>query len=458
MHGARGSRILRGRRAAAEDSPLPAAHDEIERQEMSRLFGRIIVVRVFLVPVVLGGLVWLAAVDVTPWRRWTLGVTGVVAASFFLLEWLRFRWTGFTPLAVPLNLLAAALLISTISFATGGVTSPFLVVLVPFAVLSGLFSPGRWFVLVPVMELVMIWGLWGLARSGPPPDYYPEVFGNATLGAHQTTVALVFTFVILMVTGVTRLTRATLRNTIGRTLRAQQESLRAHAERAEELTALSAEIAHELKNPLASVKGLASLLARDAPEGTKAGERLGVLRREVDRMQTVLDGFLNFSRPLVPLALGECDVAALAREVAALHEGLGKERGVEVTTGPGQVTARCDPRKVKQVLINLVQNAIDASPRGAAVALEAEAGPDGGARLRVLDRGRGVDPGLGDAVFQPGVTTKPTGSGLGLTIARALARQHGGDLVLAPREGGGTVAELSLPGVAPSSPREGQAA
>jgi signal transduction histidine kinase len=452
-----GSRILRRRQGAAPEDPLPPGHQEIEHQELSRLFGRIVAGRLLVIPLILAALGWLLLVDVTAWRRALLVVVGTAVPAFFVLEWFRFRRSGFTPLAVPLNLLVAVLGISTVSFASGGLTSPFLVVLVPFAVLSALFSPSPWHWAVPTLELAVVWGLWAVAAHGPPAGFYPEAFGNATLPAHLAGVALVFSFTVLLVTAVTRLTRRALQRTIGRTLLAQQESLRAHAERAEELTALSAEIAHELKNPLASVKGLAALLARDEPGDGKPGERLAVLRREVDRMQSVLDGFLNFSRPLVPLAMGECDVAALCREVAALHEGMATERGVKLGAGDGVVQARCDPRKVKQVLLNLVQNALDASPRGGEVALLAGALTGGGARVRVLDRGRGVEPSLGESVWQPGVTTKATGSGLGLTIARALARQHGGDLVLRPRPGGGTEAELTLPGGTPA-PVEGRAA
>jgi signal transduction histidine kinase len=331
---------------------------------------------------------------------------------------------------------------------TGGLASPFLYVWVPLGFVAGVFVPWPWNGLLAALQVTATWTFAAVGATGALPDFNLAVFGGgARVGAPPAYLwshAAVMTFVLVIATGAGRAIRWSFERIVSRALAAQQESLEAHAQRAEELTALSAEIAHELKNPLASVKGLAGLLAQ-RPAGEKEAERLGVLRREVDRMQAILDEFLNFSRPLVPLALGQGDVAGLCREVAALHEGVAREREATVLVRADEVSARCDPRKVKQVLINLVQNALDATPAGAAVEIEAERPSAGGARVRVLDRGRGVDPAVAAALFSPGATTKARGSGLGLVIARALARQHGGDVTLSPRPGGGTVAELLLP-------------
>jgi two-component system, NtrC family, sensor histidine kinase HydH len=426
---------------------LPAGHEEIEKKELTRLFGHLVRGRVFALPVVGTLALWLAWIEPAPWRKVALAAAAAFMTVFFVAELVRFRIVGFAPRAISRNLGIATVAVPAICGITGGLESPFVYVVFPIVIITALFVPSPLSWVLNAVDVAGLWVLAWLGASGAVPDFHLEAFGGAAhapvpanLYAHAAGLSLV----LLAASGAGRGLRGIFEGILRRGLAAQQESLRAHAERAQELTALSAEIAHELKNPLASVKGLAGLLSRELSEG-KGAERLGVLRREVDRMQGILDEFLNFSRPLVPLALGETDVGALCREVAALHEGLAHERGVAFELRVVRVATRCDPRKVKQVLINLVQNAIDATPPGRAIEVEASAEPDGGARVRVLDRGPGLDPAVAAAAFDPGVTTKPRGSGLGLTIARALARQHGGELALRPRDGGGAVAELTLP-------------
>jgi signal transduction histidine kinase len=254
--------------------------------------------------------------------------------------------------------------------------------------------------------------------------------------------ATLLSLVTLAVGGISYLLSGAFGKTFRRATHTQEELLQSHAARVKELTMLSAEIAHELKNPLASIKGLSALLVQNISD-ERGNERLRVLRREIDRMQTVLDEFLNFSRPLVPLSLSETDVCTIAGEVLLLHEGLARQKNVQLGLEGSVAQASCDPNKVKQVLINLVQNALDASPEGAEVSVTVEDETDD-VVVRVEDQGPGIDGELGD-VFAPGITSKSGGSGIGLTIARALARQHGGDLTLSESDGHGTRVELRLP-------------
>ena len=449
MRALRLRRILAGNEAPPV-SP-PQGHREIQQEELSRLFGRMAGARIVALVPLFAVALWLVWVEPAPWRRALVPVLLAAVTTFFVFELLRWRRRGFTQGTTTRNLGVALVGVTVICVATGGLASPFVYVWAVLCLLLGLFVPWPANGLLALLPIGVAWAFVALARLAPIADFNLVAFGGgATLPvptAWPVTHAVVLTLVLPLAVGAGRAVRWSFDRMVLRTAAAQEESLRAHAGRAEELTALSAEIAHELKNPLASVKGLAALLAQNLPDG-KGAERLAVLRREVDRMQSVLDEFLNFSRPLVPLALGDSDVSALCRDVAALHEGMARERAVEIAVRADPLPVRCDPRKAKQVLINLVQNALDASPPGSTVEIEAERLESGGARVRVLDRGRGLDRGLAGEVFSPGVTSKAGGSGLGLTIARALARQHGGDVSLAARPGGGTAAEVLLPGAA----------
>ena len=443
--------VARRERAPDFDMPTdphPPGFEEIESAELARTFGKVIGVRVLIAPVVgLLAVVW-AFFEPARWRQAVLVLAAAGLSSVSLLEVRRYRRRGFTPAALSFNIAVGVFGQLVVSAATGGLESPLMPLLISISILSGVFIESLW-LRASLMggQILAIWSLLAVALAGQVPSWNPGAFGGGPRAGHNDLLlvaqACFFTLAALLATAVGRGMHGVFRSILRRAFQAREESLKAHADRSRELMALSGEIAHELKNPLASVKGLAALLEKSAPDA-KAAERLGVLRREVDRMQGILDEFLNFSRPPVPLAPEPVDLLELCGEVAALHEGLARERGIALLVRGEAAPVRCDPRKVKQVLINLVQNALDASPAGSEVEIELGEGADL-ARLSVLDRGAGIDPAVESCVFEPGVTTKARGSGLGLTIARALARQHAGELTLEDRGGGGCQATLTLP-------------
>ncbi len=434
-------------------SPPPGL-EHLQREALNRLFRRFARLRLLLgpLPILLAGVSLVG--DDAVWRRWMMGFAAVLTLGGTAWAFVRVR-RGESPVEVrglQFVLLVLPFYIS-LTLANGGVESPMLQLIVPVSFFAALFIPVRTALTFVGCLMGVLWGLTTLALTEAMPDLIPRIYGGGPRAGHNDAMLLSFavttTFIIAWVTGVGAMVRQTFHGMVQKALDARDEALTSHAENLRSLTTLSGEIAHELKNPLASVKGLAAMVAREV-EGRPA-ERLAVLRREVDRMQEILEGFLNFSRPLLPLHEQRVALEDLCRQVTELHEGLASERGVTLRTHAERpVSAWCDPRKVKQVLINLLQNALEASPRGAMVEVVVLATPEGGGRVEVRDRGPGLSEEVRARLFEAGVTTKPKGSGLGLAIARALARQHGGELALNAREGGGCVAELVLPPGAPA--------
>jgi two-component system, NtrC family, sensor histidine kinase HydH len=218
--------------------------------------------------------------------------------------------------------------------------------------------------------------------------------------------------------------------------------------RLEGLGRAGAGLAHQLRNPLATVKGSAQLLLeRAGPDGAKpppdettekiAEKRLRSILEQTLRMERLIGRLLDYARP--PRAeAADVPLGAALRELA--------ERGdrprVRLRKAPDAVV-RVDPEHLRQILDNLLDNALSASPPEAEVEVSAAA-RNGRLEIEVADRG----PGPGDDpehLFEPYVTTRAEGTGLGLPIARALAEANGGALALRPRPGGGSVATLSLP-------------
>lgn len=419
--------------------------DALLNAEISRHLGAFFSMRVSKLPVVTGILMVLAALDPRPLRVLVLLAGGALAATLAIQERRRFELQGLTPQLVFINALQTQLLHGLLLLTTGGLFSPLLpmMVLITLVASSLMGHHTLRLALVPVLTLGLLL-LAGLHLSGTMQLFSPSLLLPSAEHLRLRVwglFAVVTAFVALAsVVGVK--VREMLERILSKAIAAREDVLRSLEEQAHDLTALSGELAHELKNPLTSIKGLAGLLALDLKTG-KSAERLSTLRQEVDRMQGILEEFLTFSRPLVPLSLENVSLEALNLEVAALHEGTLQATSLYVKV-EGSAHVQGDARKLRQILINLVQNAVEASPTGGTITLRAfETLTHGG--VMVEDQGPGIRPGWEERIFEAGVTSKSHGSGLGLTIARALARQHGGDITLESLPSGGSQARMQLP-------------
>lgn len=225
-----------------------------------------------------------------------------------------------------------------------------------------------------------------------------------------------------------------------------------HNARLASLGEMAAGIGHEINNPLNNILAMTRLLDRDLPaEAETAREDVAMLRREVERAANVVQGVLNFARQAPP-SVSRFSLDELVAETVGLLEAAASRRSVRLAFEPGEPAGELegDRGQLQQVLVNLLLNAIQASPEGGAVTL-LTAGDERGVTVRIRDQGHGVPEALRDTIWDPFVTTKPVGegSGLGLSIAYGLVQAHGGALALDEAPSGGTEARLWLPRSSP---------
>lgn len=231
-----------------------------------------------------------------------------------------------------------------------------------------------------------------------------------------------------------------------RSLRRAQASLR-RTERLAALGQLTAGLAHELRNPLGTIRASAEMLnkssARNSPEVMT--EMSGYIRSEVDRMNGLITSFLDFARPL-RIHPSPADFRTLIGQVFREQQALADERGVALIlkTEGADLQFSFDADLLRLAFSNLVQNAMEASNRGQAVTVEARAEAEA-IRISVMDKGSGIEPEHLENIFNPFFTTKAEGIGLGLAIVSKIIDEHSGRVTVNSGNNLGTAFEIVLP-------------
>ncbi|MGH9443312.1 MAG: ATP-binding protein [Thermoanaerobaculia bacterium] len=225
------------------------------------------------------------------------------------------------------------------------------------------------------------------------------------------------------------------------------ERARADDRRFRELGEVAAGLAHEVRNPLHSI-GLSLQNLQDRFPGES--ERFDLTRSEVKRLDRLVGDFLAYARPS-PLRLDDLGLASYLKEICELASFESKGRGVDVRCDViPDATVRWDGGKIRQVIWNLVRNAVDASAESAAAPVRKEVRLDvsrdaGFVEIRVSDRGEGIPEEVLRKIPSLFFTTKKGGSGLGLMVASRIVQEHGGSMSLSSRAGEGTCATVRLP-------------
>ncbi|MBQ9407093.1 MAG: hypothetical protein IJU37_10225 [Desulfovibrio sp.] len=229
----------------------------------------------------------------------------------------------------------------------------------------------------------------------------------------------------------------------------EMKRLQAEAQRNDRLTALghlAAGVAHEVRNPLSTIKGVALYIARRMPEGGREAEAAMRMIDEVDRLDRVVSSLLEFARPDA-FETAPTQLSALVDHALLLAEAdlCAKSIAVERTIPPHFPLVCVNAERLVQALLNLFLNAVQAMEPGGTLRVRADLHGEDAFRLVVTDSGSGIAPELLASIFTPYFSTKTSGTGLGLALVHRIAEGHGGSITAANAPGGGAEFTLTLP-------------
>jgi signal transduction histidine kinase len=220
---------------------------------------------------------------------------------------------------------------------------------------------------------------------------------------------------------------------------------------------LAAELAHEIRNPLVAVQTFLQILPERLDDPEVTGELRAVALTELQRVARLLNELLGMARASVA-TFAATDLEAVVEQVVRFLQVSARKKDVVLERGGDPLpTAAADASRLKQALVNLVLNAIQASPAGTTVTVTTRAGNDDGGRpvveLAIRDEGPGIPENERESIFHPFFTTKENGTGLGLPVTRQIITDHGGSIAVEGEPGHGATFVVRLPVTAPPSER-----
>ena len=285
---------------------------------------------------------------------------------------------------------------------------------------------------------------------GPHAQHHGMIHADPT-GTANKLLELVLYNVVALVTGllVEREQRAR-RDVEGKMVEMQaMERQLIRAGRLQSLGEMTAGLAHEIKNPLASLKAASAIVADEIPETSPRRKMVVILGKEIDRMAVLLERFLSFARP-GSLTLGEIRLGHAVEQAIALVKPQADVRRVMVRGEAAScpLVIEGDPDKLTQILLNVLLNAVQFSPEGGHVDVRCQERslPHGRfAEVAVRDQGPGIKPDDRERVFDPFFSTRENGTGLGLAIASRLMDEHHGYIEVTDLPGKGSEFLLRFP-------------
>ena len=219
------------------------------------------------------------------------------------------------------------------------------------------------------------------------------------------------------------------------------------AERLATTGQLAAGAAHEIRNPLTSIRSTIQYLQRAVKDDAELSEMVGDLLGETDRINAIVEGMLSFARRTEP-RFEQLDLREVIAQTVRLVDPTARKAGVEVETqAPDRTCAlRGDPDQLKQMLLNVMMNGVQAMPSGGQLRVRLDRSPNDafGWRVQIEDTGQGISGDDQEKAFDPFYTTKSDGTGLGLSISHSIVQEHGGEMEIESAEGNGTRVEIRL--------------